>query len=69
MQSDEGENIMTDRIEKHGLQVAVDLARFVDEQALPGTGVTADAFWSGFASLISEMTPRNRAMLQKRADL
>ena len=60
---------MTDRIEKHGLQVAVDLARFVDEQALPGTGVTADAFWSGFASLISEMTPRNRAMLQKRADL
>ena len=60
---------MTDRIAKQGLQVATELATFIDERALPGTGVDSDVFWSGFAALVAEMTPRNRAALQKRADL
>ena len=40
-------------IEKHGLQVAAELARFVEDNALPGTGVAADDFWSGFAALVT----------------
>ncbi len=60
---------MTDRIEKHGLQVATELAGFIDDRALPGTGIDADTFWKGFAGLVAKMTPRNRAMLQKRDDL
>ncbi|MEO0931331.1 MAG: malate synthase G, partial [Pseudomonadota bacterium] len=60
---------MTDRIAKHGLQVASELASFIDDQTLPGTGVDADAFWKGFAGLVADMTPRNRAMLQKREEL
>ena len=60
---------MTDRIAKQGLQVATELATFIDERALPGTGVDSDVFWSGFAALVAEMTPRNRAALQKRANL
>ncbi len=60
---------MTDRIEKSGLMVAAELAGFIDEQALPGTGMTPDAFWSGFAGLVAQMTPRNRALLQTREDL
>ncbi|MFN3664374.1 malate synthase G [Yoonia sp.] len=60
---------MTNRVTKHGLQVAQELADFIDTQALPGTGIDADAFWSGFAGLISTMTPRNRALLQKREDI
>ena len=60
---------MTDRIEKHGLQVATELATFIDNHALPGTGIEPDRFWAGFADLLAEMSPRNRALLQKREDL
>ena len=61
--------MMTDRTEKQGLQVATELATFIDEQALPGTSIDAAQFWTGFADLVAEMTPRNRALLQKRSDL
>ncbi len=60
---------MTDRVDKQGLAVATELASFVDEKALPGTGIAADVFWKGFANLVAEMTPRNRALLEKRDDL
>ncbi len=60
---------MTDRIEKHGLKVAAELAEFIDARALEGTGVTSDQFWKGFAGLVAEMTPRNRAALAKREEL
>jgi len=60
---------MVQRIEKHGLQVAEQLARFVDEEALPGTDLSADDFWSGFAALVEEMTPKNRALLARREEL
>jgi len=60
---------MSDRIEKHGLQVAKELADFLDEQALPGTGVDPDAFWSGFSALLHEMGPRNKALLARRDEI
>jgi malate synthase len=60
---------MTDRIEKQGLKVATELAQFIDDGALPGTGIDSAVFWKSFADLIAEMTPRNRAMLKKRDDL
>ena len=43
------------RIEGNGLQVASALVAFIEEQALPGTGVSADAFWSGLSGLIEGM--------------
>ena len=60
---------MTDRVEKQGLQVAAELADFIDNRALDGTGIDSATFWKGFAGLIAEMTPRNRAALAKRDDL
>jgi malate synthase len=42
---------------------------FIEEQALPGTGLEPDAFWKGFAKLVSELTPKNRALLAKRDTL
>ena len=60
---------MTDRVEKQGLQVAAELADFIDNRALDGTGIDRATFWKGFAGLIAEMTPRNRAALAKRDDL
>ncbi len=60
---------MTDMIEKNGLQVADSLARFIEEQALPGTGVNADAFWAGVADIYARFAPENAALLKTRDDL
>ncbi|NNK16182.1 MAG: malate synthase G, partial [Sulfitobacter sp.] len=60
---------MSGRTEKHGLRVDPQLVAFVEEQALPGTGVEADHFWSAFSTLLHDMGPRNRAFLEKREDL
>jgi len=57
---------MTDRTPRAGLQVDAVLARFVEDEALPGTGVAADRFWSGFAALLADFAPQNRALLARR---
>jgi malate synthase len=45
------------------------LRRFIDEEVLPGTGVAADAFWSGFETLLRALTPENRRLLRRRDEL
>ena len=60
---------MTDFVNKVGLNVAAELAIFVEDAALPGTGVSADAFWTGFSDIVHELGPRNRALLAKRSDI
>ncbi|WP_425038285.1 malate synthase G [Primorskyibacter sp. S187A] len=60
---------MTERVERAGLQVAQELAEFIETQALPGTGVEAKTFWEGFSGLIHEEGPRNAALLEHRAAL
>ena len=60
---------MVDRVEIHGLKVAKSLHSFVEQQALPGTGVSSEQFWSGFAAMISELAPINAQLLAKRDDL
>ena len=57
------------RTNRHGLQVDTQLAEFVDTQALPGTGLDRDAFWSGFAAIIADLTPINRDLLATRAQM
>jgi malate synthase len=49
-----------------GLKVAAPLAAFVNTQALPGTGIDAQAFWPGVAALLDRLAPENRALLAKR---
>src|SRR3990167_4692129 len=60
---------MTDRIQAGGLQVAKELYDFINERAIPGTGVAVDAFWTGFGKIIADLSPRNRALLAKRDDI
>jgi malate synthase len=60
---------MTERVERNGLQVAAELAAFLEERALPGTGVDPAAFWAGFSELLHGLAGRNRALLDKREDL
>ena len=60
---------MTDRISAGALQVDKQLYDFINDEALPGTGVSREAFWSGFDSLIHELSPRNRELLATRDEL
>jgi malate synthase len=60
---------MTDYITQSGIRIAGELAHFVDNKALPGTGVDAEAFWAGFATILEKMVPTNRALLAKRDSL
>ncbi|OQS15427.1 malate synthase G [Nocardia donostiensis] len=60
---------MTERIQVGGLQVASVLHEFVENEALPGTGVDSAAFWSGAEQLINDLAPRNRALLAERDEI
>ena len=60
---------MTERVQAAGLQVAKELYDFVNEKAIPGTGVDQEAFWSGFSAIANELAPRNRELLAKRDDI
>lgn len=60
---------MTDRIQVGGLQVSTLLHDFVNNKALPGTGIDANAFWAGLESIVTEYAPRNRELLAKRDDI
>jgi malate synthase len=58
-----------DRIAHSKLSIARELYDLVGKEVLPGTGVTADAFWSAFAGIVADLTPRNRALLARRDEL
>ena len=60
---------MTARTERFGLMVATELDDFIANEALPGTGVSPDAFWTGFGAIVRDLTPTNRALLAKRDEL
>jgi malate synthase len=48
------------------LEVAAELAQFLDLQVLPGTGVDPAHFWRGFSDLVHDLGPENRALLAER---
>lgn len=56
-------------IQVGSLQVAEQLYDFINNEALPGTEVTSEAFWTGFEKVINEFAPENKQLLAKRAEL
>ena len=57
---------MTKYISRAGLQVAEELALFVETRALAETGVSVDQVWQGLADILGKFAPRNKALLAKR---
>ncbi len=57
---------MTERVQVGSLQVAKVLFDFVNNEAIPGTGIAADKFWAGAEAVINDLAPKNRALLAKR---
>ncbi|MDU9410832.1 malate synthase G [Pseudomonas sp. zfem005] len=60
---------MTERVQVGGLQVARVLFDFVNNEAIPGTGLSADKFWAGAEAVINDLAPKNKALLAKRDEL
>ncbi len=60
---------MTEMINAGNIQVAAPLYNFINNEALPGTGIEPDRFWSALDELVNTLGPRNRALLAKRDDL
>lgn len=60
---------MNKRIQESGLSIDPALHEFVEKEALPGSGIDAQTFWSGMASLVEAFGPRIKSALAHREDL
>jgi len=60
---------MSARITVAGLQIAQPLHALVRDEIAPGTGISSDKLWQGFAEILRDLTPRNRALLARRDEL
>jgi len=60
---------MTERVQLGGIQVAKNLYDFVNNEAIPGTGLDADKFWAEFDKIVNDLAPRNRELLAKRESI
>jgi malate synthase len=57
---------MTVRTTTHGLQVATELHRFIEDKVLPASGVASEVFWKGFDAIVHDLAPKNIALLAER---
>ena len=60
---------MKKRVQRYNMSVERSLVDFIENSALPGTGISEDNFWHGLSSLVEQLTPENRALLIKREEL
>ena len=60
---------VSERIQHGGLAIARELYDLIGTEVIPGTTITADAFWSAFERIVADLTPRNRALLARRDEL
>ena len=60
---------MSQRITKGGLQISAELFQLVEDEVLPGISVKSGPFWAGLETILSDLMPRNRDLLEQREQL
>jgi malate synthase len=60
---------MTARIQKGKLAIAKELYDFIENEALPGSGLDSETYWKNFEQVVVDLSPKNTALLAKRDDL
>ncbi len=60
---------MSERIQTGGLSVAKPLFDFIEQEAAPGSGLAPQAFWDALARILTELGPKNAALLTRRDEL
>jgi len=58
-----------DKIEKNGLKINSTLFDFINNEAIPGTKINQEDFWSKFEKAVHELSPINKLLLKKREDI
>jgi malate synthase len=54
---------------RDGLQVSAELAQLIEQDLSPQLGLDATRFWTGLATLLDQLVPINRALLERRDQL
>ncbi|OUY07363.1 malate synthase G [Acinetobacter populi] len=57
---------MTERIQQGKLAIAKELYDFIENEALPGTGIDSATYWKNFEQVVVDLSPKNKALLEKR---
>ena len=57
---------MTVRIQKGKLAIAKELYDFIENEALPGSGLDSETYWKNFEQVVVDLSPKNKALLAKR---
>jgi malate synthase len=57
---------VVERVSAGGLSIAKVIVDFVENEAIPGTGISAPAFWAGFGQIVADLSAKNRALLNTR---
>lgn len=60
---------MTARIQKGKLAIAKELYDFIENEALPGSGLDSEIYWKNFEQVVVDLSPKNKALLAKRDDI
>ncbi|AOA57978.1 malate synthase G [Acinetobacter larvae] len=60
---------MTARIQKGKLAIAKELYDFIENEALPGSGLDSETYWKNFEQVVVDLSPKNKALLAKREEL
>ncbi|WP_130802675.1 malate synthase G [Acinetobacter ihumii] len=60
---------MTARIQKGKLAIAKELYDFIENEALPVSGLDSDTYWKNFEQVVVDLSPKNTALLAKRDEL
>ncbi len=57
---------MTERVQRGELAIAKELYDFIVNQAIEGTGISVDDYWTKFEAIVADLMPKNQALLAKR---
>ncbi len=57
---------MNQRIETENLKVSSCLHQFIEQDVLPNSGISSASFWSSFAKIINDLSPKNKELLATR---
>ena len=60
---------MIARIQKGKLAIAKELYDFIENEALPGSGLDSETYWKNFEQVVVDLSPKNKALLAKRDDI
>ena len=58
-----------DVINKNGLKINSTLYEFVNKEAIPGTNINSDSFWTKFSEAVHKLAPINKGLIKKREEI